>query len=141
VKVYKVPGSTNDNETLKKRASLHIQRSWYPEGTNRQIAAVFIDDYCDRRAQLAKISTPTMVIQGDAAPLVSVESGREVASAVPNAELVIIPGMGHDILLKFVSEIARQIVKNVGKAHQEIIIQNPLVSLILILQRSYFSKG
>ena len=47
--------------------------------------------------QLARIIAPAMVIHGDA--------GKEVASSIPDAELYIIKGMGHDISLKFVNEI------------------------------------
>jgi pimeloyl-ACP methyl ester carboxylesterase len=51
----------------------------------------------DRRPKLAKISTPTVVLHGEADPLVPVEGGRDTAANIPGAELRIIPGMGHDI--------------------------------------------
>ena len=47
---------------------------------NRQVAAVWIGDNCDRRADLAKIKLPVMVIHGDIDPIVTVESGKEVAA-------------------------------------------------------------
>jgi len=68
VHIYKALGSLDDEATLKKSALAHINRSWYPEGTTRQVAAVLIGDNCDRRAALAKIQVPTMVIHGDADP-------------------------------------------------------------------------
>jgi len=61
----------------------------------RQIAAVTANG--DRRAKLAKIKAPTVVLHGDSDPLVRVEGGRDTAASIPGAELRIIPGMGHDI--------------------------------------------
>jgi hypothetical protein len=38
-----------------------------------------------------------LVIHGEADRLVDVSGGRATAAAVPGAELVLIPGMGHDL--------------------------------------------
>jgi pimeloyl-ACP methyl ester carboxylesterase len=116
VKVYKALGSTDTDESLKKRALTHINRSWYPAGTNRQVAAVFIGDYCDRRDQLAKIKIPTLVIHGDLDPIVPLECGKEVAITIPKADLAIINGLGHDISMKFVDILVERIIRNVKKA-------------------------
>jgi len=112
VNVYKALGSVDDDMTLRERALNHIKyRDWDPESVNRQSAAVLIGDYCDRREQLSHINIPTMVIHGDADPIVPIEAGKEVASTIPEAELCIINGMGHDISLKFVNQIADCIIK------------------------------
>jgi len=50
------------------------------------------------RLELLKtITVPTLVIHGLDDPLVPVEAGRETAAIIPNAELEIIEGMGHNI--------------------------------------------
>jgi len=116
VGIYKALGGIDDESMLKKRAMEHINRSWYPEGTNRQVAAVLIGDNCDRRADLANIKVPTMVIHGDSDPLVPLTSGKEVAATVPGAELIIVKGLGHDISLKFTKILAAGIVKNARKS-------------------------
>lgn len=115
VHVYKALGSTDDDNTLRERAMNHIDYSWYPEGVNRQVAAVLIGDYCDRRADLANIKIPTLVIQGDLDPIVPLEAGREVANTIPGAEFVVIRGMGHDGSLKFTEQIVDAIAKHAGK--------------------------
>lgn len=117
VNVYKALGATDADEVLKKRALAHIHRSWYPEGTNRQVAAVLIGDNCDRRESLAKINIPTMVIHGDSDPLVTLASGQEVAATIRNSELVIVKGLGHDLSMEFVDILADSILKNVKKVH------------------------
>jgi pimeloyl-ACP methyl ester carboxylesterase len=51
----------------------------------------------DRRARLATINAPTMVLHGEADPLVPVAGGRDTAANIAGAELRIVPGMGHDL--------------------------------------------
>jgi pimeloyl-ACP methyl ester carboxylesterase len=51
----------------------------------------------NRMAALAEITAPTLVIHGLADRLVHVSGGRATARAIPGAELVLIPGMGHDL--------------------------------------------
>ena len=111
VGVYKALGGIDSDEVLKERALNHVKnRNWKPESVNRQVAAVLIGDYCDRREQLKLISLPTLVIQGDRDPIVPLEAGKEVAVSIPNSKLCIVEGMGHDISLSFVDEIAKCIV-------------------------------
>jgi pimeloyl-ACP methyl ester carboxylesterase len=71
-------------------------RSFYPEGTARQLKAIATQT--DRRQALACVTVPTLVIQGTDDPLVSVEAGRDMASAIPGARLMLIEGMGHDLV-------------------------------------------
>ena len=40
---------------------------------------------------------PTLVVHGEDDPLVQVDGGRATAAAVPGAELVVVPGMGHNL--------------------------------------------
>jgi pimeloyl-ACP methyl ester carboxylesterase len=113
--VYKALGSTDTDTALKDRAFRHINRSWHPEGSARQVAAVWIGDNCDRRAALAMIRKPVMVIHGDKDPIVNPDAGKEVAKIVPGSELCMIPGMAHDPSGKFVDQLVNCIVKNVRR--------------------------
>ena len=70
-------------------------RSFCPEGTARQLRAIAAQP--DRRQALARLTLPTLVVQGTDDPLVSVEAGREMAETIPGAHLMLIPGMGHDL--------------------------------------------
>ena len=118
VGVYKALGGIDSDEVLKERALNHVKnRNWKPESVNRQVAAVLIGDYCDRRGQLKEISLPTLVIQGDADPIVPLEAGKEVALSIPNSKLCIVEGMGHDISLSFVDEITKYIIQFVQQSN------------------------
>jgi pimeloyl-ACP methyl ester carboxylesterase len=51
----------------------------------------------DRRAALAGVRVPTLVVHGQDDPMVRLEGGRAIAAAIPGARLVTFPGMGHDL--------------------------------------------
>jgi len=70
-------------------------RAVYPPGEARQLVAILTQG--NRKAALNALKVPTLVIHGDADPLVSVEAGKETAEAVPGAVLKIMEGMGHDL--------------------------------------------
>src|SRR5262249_9512791 len=115
VNAYRALGSIDSDASLRERASLHINRAWYPEGTARQIAAIMIADNCDRRSELEKIQVPTIVIHGDVDPLVSPEAANQIAGAIKGSGLYIMNGMGHDLSARFIVPIVDLIVRNAKK--------------------------
>lgn len=72
-----------------------INRSFYPQGFMRQMAAIVADG--SRVERLKKITTPTLVIHGRDDPLVPVEGGINTAQHIDGSRLEIIDGMGHDL--------------------------------------------
>jgi pimeloyl-ACP methyl ester carboxylesterase len=92
---------------LQTRATAAFQRSFYPQGAARQIAAIIADG--DRRERLKRIKAPTLVIHGTADPLVPIAGGRDTAAHIPGARFHEIAGMGHDLPLQLIDELADQI--------------------------------
>lgn len=72
-----------------------VQRCYDPGGVARQIAAMAVAG--DRRARLATIKAPTLVIHGTDDPLIPPPCGRDTALSIPNAIHLPIDGMGHDL--------------------------------------------
>jgi pimeloyl-ACP methyl ester carboxylesterase len=66
-----------------------------PEDVARAIAVLREWDQRPRRADLAKIKVPTLVIVGEREPLATIEGSREWASWIPGAEFVVLPGAHH----------------------------------------------
>ena len=64
-----------------------------PEAFLRQLLAT--TERIDSRELLSSISCPTTVMHGADDRLIPVEMGREMAAAIPGAQLVIIEGAGH----------------------------------------------
>ena len=63
-----------------------------------------------RRARLAKVRTPTLVLHGEDDPLVKLEAGEDTARHISGARLVTIPGWGHDIPQPLIPRVASEIV-------------------------------
>lgn len=98
------PGYPADENRLRARVRANFERSFYPEGARRQLAAA-IDDG-DRRMRLRTVTAPTLVLHGVDDPLIPVEGGRDTAANIPGARLHEIKGMGHDLPLALVDEVA-----------------------------------
>jgi pimeloyl-ACP methyl ester carboxylesterase len=108
------PAYRPDPDALRARSRALIRRSFYPAGMPRQFAAIVADG--DRRERLRSVRAPTLVIHGEADPLVPVEGGRDTARHVPDAKLKTIPGMGHDLPLELVDEIADAVAAHAKEA-------------------------
>ena len=89
------PGFATDQAGLRQHLELGLRRSSYSLGMAHQLLAILASG--DRRRQLAKITAPTLVIHGEADPLVPVAAGRDTAQHIKGAQLHVIPGMGHDL--------------------------------------------
>lgn len=89
------PGYPRSNEEWRELIGTSIQRSFYPQGFLRQMAAIVADG--SRVERLKKIETPTLVIHGREDPLVPVEGGIDTARHIKGSRLEIIEGMGHDL--------------------------------------------
>jgi pimeloyl-ACP methyl ester carboxylesterase len=66
-----------------------------PAGATRQLLAIYASG--DRTEAVRGIGVPTLVVHGDSDPLINVSAGRRTAELIGGAELLIIPGMGHDL--------------------------------------------
>ena len=70
----------------------------------------------DRGASLAHVTVPTIVVHGDADTLVPMDGGEATARAIPGAELLVIPDMGHEIPPGAQAEVVAAIVANARRA-------------------------
>ena len=66
-----------------------------PDERARGIGVLLEWDQRGRRADLAKIDVPALVIVGEREPRSTVDGAREWASWIPGAELVVLPGAHH----------------------------------------------
>ncbi|TCO60971.1 pimeloyl-ACP methyl ester carboxylesterase [Actinocrispum wychmicini] len=89
------PGFPFDEARLRERSGATFDRGVNRAGTLRQLVAV--TSASDRTAGLRGLRIPALVVHGKADPLVHVSGGRATARAIPGAELIVVPGMGHDL--------------------------------------------
>ena len=89
------PGYPTSQDEVRERAAQTFDRGISAGGVARQTLAVLAQP--DRSRSLRELDVPALVIHGTADRLVHVSGGRATARALPNAELMLIPGMGHDL--------------------------------------------
>ena len=99
-----------DEERVRARAAAAYDRAFSPGGTARQLIAILASG--SRAEALRALAVPTLVIHGDADALVTTSGGRRTADLVPNAELLIVEGMGHDLPLAMWPQIFEAITIN-----------------------------
>lgn len=83
-------------------------------GMARQIQAIQASG--DRTAELATITAPTLVINGDRDPIVAPSGGEATAAAIPYARHIVIPGMGHHLPDALALHIADHVVGHIERA-------------------------
>ena len=95
-------------EELRARLAASYERSHYPAGARRQLAAI-IETGDLRKDFTRKIAAPTLVIHGSEDPLAPPAGGIDIFKNIKGADLEIVEGMGHDIPKKFRARIAARI--------------------------------
>jgi pimeloyl-ACP methyl ester carboxylesterase len=118
VKVWRFlygPGFPFDENKRRRMAEIAYVRSFYPPGMARQLAAIIASG--NRKALLKSVNLPTLVIHGKDDPLVPVEAGKDTAESIPNAELLLIEGMGHSLPPEIWDQIVLAITKNAAKTN------------------------
>ena len=83
------------DEFSRASAARDFDRMYYPQGSDRQLAAVYASGR--RTEQLRAIKTPTLVIHGKDDTLITPSGGRRTAELIPNAKFVLVDDMGHDM--------------------------------------------
>jgi pimeloyl-ACP methyl ester carboxylesterase len=97
-KLWKLIGSPlypDTTETVRQRAAETYDRGISRTGVARQMLAILTQP--DRTRDLRTMDLPTLVIHGLEDRMVHVSGGRATAQAIPGAQLLLIPGMGHNL--------------------------------------------
>lgn len=111
VQTYRVIGSPDyplDEEELRGISGIGYDRAYDPAGVVRQLAAIHASG--DRTEALRNVEVPTVVLHGEADPLVQLAGGQATAEAVPGARLVTYPGMGHNMPRELWDDLVSEIV-------------------------------
>ena len=108
------PGFPFDEERGRQLAAATYDRGHQSAGTGRQLAAILASG--DRTQQLRSLKVPTTVVHGQADPLVPFRGGRATAAAIPDARLIAIPGMGHDLPREVWPQLVDAVAETAGRA-------------------------
>lgn len=110
------PAYPTDDRLLRESALRAVARADNPDGTLRHMLAILVDG--DRSRLLEVIRVPTLVIHGEADVLLPADGGRDLAKKIPNARLMLIPGMGHDLPDALIATLGDAIVAHVKAAER-----------------------
>lgn len=108
------PAYPTPPEEIRARAAETFDRGVAASGVARQLLAVLAQP--DRSRALRRLDVPALVIHGTADRLVHASGGRATARAIPNAELLLVPGMGHDLPRQLWPELADGIERTAQRA-------------------------
>jgi pimeloyl-ACP methyl ester carboxylesterase len=89
------PAYVEDEASSRARAQETWDRGINPAGVMRHMMAVLTQP--NRARALASLRIPVTVIHGMNDRMVHVSGGRSTAQSIPGAQLVLVPGMGHDL--------------------------------------------
>jgi pimeloyl-ACP methyl ester carboxylesterase len=107
-----------DLEATRGRAARDFDRSFYPEGAPRQLAAVYASG--DRTELLRSVRVPMLVIHGLDDTLIHPSGGRRTAELVPGARLLEVVDMGHDVPVPLWPVVVDALVEHTDRATAEV---------------------
>jgi 3-oxoadipate enol-lactonase len=99
-------------DIVEKRVAKSLEYPTPLHGATRQAAAMMGHDTYEL---LPKIKLPTLVIAGDNDRLLPFENSRILASRIPEAELVIIKGAGHEFFIEDAEEANKTVLGFLGR--------------------------
>jgi pimeloyl-ACP methyl ester carboxylesterase len=109
------PAYPDSEEAIRARARADFERSFYPIGVARQMAAIAASG--NRRPHLERVTAPTLVIHGKDDPLVPLAGGIDTHEAIPGSRLEVFEGMGHDLPEALWPHIVRHISAHTHQHH------------------------
>jgi pimeloyl-ACP methyl ester carboxylesterase len=98
VRTFQIIGSRThpvDEALVRSMGEQSFDRGLNPAGVARQFAAILASG--SRRDRLKQLRMPALVIHGTQDPLVPAHAGRDTARLIPNARLLELGDMGHDL--------------------------------------------
>lgn len=110
------PGGT-DPDRARRRAEREQARAADPRGVVRQLLGVVSSP--SRVAALGQVRVPTLVVHGDADPVIALSGGRQTAEAVPGAELMVLEGVGHEVPERVWAALASRLAELVARAESD----------------------
>lgn len=108
------PGYPDTAESIRERAGETWDRGISRAGVMRQMGAILTQP--DRSRALRSLRVPTLVIHGTEDRMVHVSGGRATSRAIPGSELLLVPGMGHDVPRALHQDFVDAIARNAHRA-------------------------
>jgi len=105
-----------DEKRLGELIGRSYDRSFYPEGTLRQWAAIMASP--PRTERLKSLKVPALVLHGSSDTLIPPAAGRHTAACIPGAEHHEIEGWGHDLPLEVIPLLRERILPFIARVEK-----------------------
>ncbi len=99
-----------DEARLRARIGQILSRTDSPASMFNHAALTTRDDWTGR---FRRIACPVLVIHGNEDPILPVGNGRAIAAGIPGAEMLTLPGTGHELPLATVDVVADRVAAHV----------------------------
>jgi pimeloyl-ACP methyl ester carboxylesterase len=99
-------------DIIEERVAKQLEYPTPDHGATRQAGAIMGHDTYEL---LPRITSPTLVIAGDNDRLIPAENSRILASRIPEAELVILKGAGHEFFIEDAEEANKTVLDFLGR--------------------------
>lgn len=116
-KLWRLIGSPlypDTTQAVRDRAGETWDRGVSAAGVARQMGAILTQP--DRSRDLRGLRIPSLVIHGTHDRMVHVSGGRATSQAIPGSELLLVPGMGHDVPVALHETFAEAIRRTADRA-------------------------
>lgn len=110
------PEFEQDEGWIRDVAGRAFDRGVHADGAQRQLVASIRSG--NRTDALGSIGCPTVVLHGEADPLIDKSGGEATAEAIPGAELVLIEGWGHDLPQAVWEPVSKAIAANAARTEE-----------------------
>lgn len=105
------PSGLSDPAATRARIAQILDRAASPQSMFNHGSLTTRKDWTGR---FRAIATPTLVIHGEFDPILPLENGRAIAASIPNAQLLVLDGIGHELppaeLPRIADSVARHIL-------------------------------
>lgn len=108
------PAYPTEPGEMRERIAQAVRRSDRPQAVARQLVAIAADQH--RAARLPRIVAPTRIQHGEADTLIPVAAAHDLAQRIPDSQLEIIPGWGHDLPEALWTRLADGVAANAARA-------------------------
>lgn len=96
---------------LRRQAYTLMQRSRRPLAGPMHMMAIMATKGFGK--DLKQVTAPSLIIHGTVDPLVRLAGGKRSAKCIPNAKLIVIPGMGHDFPKQLLPRLSTEITAHI----------------------------
>jgi pimeloyl-ACP methyl ester carboxylesterase len=94
--------------------NIRKRKGYNDKASEQHIAATSLSG--SRYKGLKQLRIPTIIIHGKSDPFIPFKHGIKCSELIPNSDVLLIEGMGHDIPKEFALPILNAIIKNINKA-------------------------